>query len=86
MGVEFLNFKSIDGKVMFNRSFFDNKDENNPIVNSCILQHIKENSIYKTPEPLLYDEISNEDNKFVEYIDCPAVRNIHSDIINAFNK
>lgn len=85
MGVEFLNFKNIDGIVMFNRSFFDNKDKNNPIVNSCILQHIKETSIYKTPEPLLYDEISNEDNKFVEYIDYPAIRNIHSDIIDAFS-
>ena len=85
MGIEFLNFKNIDDNIIFNRSFFDNKDESNPIVNSCILQHIKENSIYKTPEPLLYDEISNEDNKFVEYIDCPAIRNIHSDIIDAFS-
>jgi hypothetical protein len=37
MGIEFLNFKNIDGDIMFNRSFFDNKDENNLIANNCIL-------------------------------------------------
>jgi hypothetical protein len=37
MGIEFLNFKNIDDNIIFNRSFFDNKDEDNLIANSCIL-------------------------------------------------
>jgi hypothetical protein len=37
MNIEFLNFKNIDNKIIFNRSFYDNKDEDNLIANNCIL-------------------------------------------------
>ena len=61
------------------------KDENNLVANDCVLQYaIEDYGDFKTSEPLLYDEISNEDNKYVEYITYEKYNDIHSDILDAF--